>query len=217
VPEFANVKHRDGWTYILMARVLREPGAPRPRPPGNAVLLGESVRIVPAGKLVKIEWKRRAQNLALSPIGVPLTFQVAEGQPGQLRFRWYTYDGKNPLMAGRWFLDVHDGYTGIIFHRIEDDFAQPMKFTSPIFKRETVQTSTRGPETPVGLHKIIHAELVTPPGQPITKWWDVMMTVVTGSFPEPSPVPEFQLQLPPGFGSASLNSRPRASASPQQP
>ena len=27
--EFAHAKHRDGWTYVLLARVLREPGAPQ--------------------------------------------------------------------------------------------------------------------------------------------------------------------------------------------
>ena len=197
VPEFANVKHRDGWTYILMARILREPGAPRPPPPANAVLLGESVCIVPAGKVVKVEWKRRTRDFSLSPIGLPLTFKVAEGHPGKLRFRWYSYDSKNPLMAGRWFLDVYDEDARIIFHRLEDDFGQPIKFTSPIFKRENVQTFARGPKTPDGLHEIIHAEPVAPPRQAITKWWDVMMTVVTGPFAEPSPMPEFQLPSAP--------------------
>jgi tRNA A-37 threonylcarbamoyl transferase component Bud32 len=193
VPEFASIRHPDGWTYVLMARVLREPGAPRPPPPANAVLLGESVCIVPAGKVVKVEWKRRARDFSLSPIGLPLTFKVAEGHPGKLRFRWYTYDSKNPLMAGRWFLDVCDEDAGIIFHRLEDDFGQPIKFTSPIFKRENVQTFTPDPKTPDGLRKIIHAEPAAPPRQAITKWWDVVMTVVTGAFAEPSPMPEFQL------------------------
>jgi hypothetical protein len=202
VPEFGNVKHRDGWTYILMARVLREPGAPRPPPPGNAVLLGESVGIVPAGAVVKVECQRAQKDVSLSPIGLPLTFKVAEGQPGKLRFRWYTYDGKNPLMAGRWFLDIHDEYTGIIFNRLEDDFGQPVKFISPIFKPEKLQTFTLGSEAAaVALHKIIHAEPVAPPGQPITQWWDVIMTIVPNPLGKPLPVPEFQLPLAPDSGS----------------
>jgi len=146
--------------------------------------------------VVKVEWQRAQKDVSLSPIGLPLTFKVAEGRPGKLRFRWYTYDTRNPLMAGRWFLDIHDEYTGIIFHRLEDDFGQPVKFVSPIFKPQNAQTFALGRQGVVATHqKIIHAEPVAPPGQPITQWWDVMMTVGSGPAPfaKVLPVPKFLL------------------------
>ena len=193
MPEFATVTHRDGWKYHLLARVRREPGSPHPLPPSNAVLLGESVGTVPAGAVVEVRWLRGIKDASNSPIGEPLVFKVAEGRPGKLRFRWYTYDSKNPLMASRWFLDIHDEYTGQIFHRVEDDFARPVKFISPIFKPDNVQNFTLGPQAArAAVHKIIHAEPVAPTGKSLTEWWEVIMTVTPGPFANP-PAPAFRL------------------------
>jgi hypothetical protein len=201
MPEFANVRHKDGWTYTLLARVRREPGAPHPPAPPGALFTVERKIVVPGDATARVRLgetdkggnKRRLEDLL---------FRTASNRATGFVLRWQAYPEKHPQHPNGVLLDLVDADTGVIFHRMEHGFAVPVRLTS----RETsAQPPQNGdvvlaePGTFATVN-LVHAEQATAPGVAITDWWDLEAELRFVSPTEQGAVPAFQLPpLPKSF------------------
>ncbi len=124
--EFARAKHRDGWTYVLLARVRREWGAPQPpAPPGAAYTIEQSV-FTGAGRLVKVTFMEQANGGPLRAIEEPLAFKTGQNCTTGFRLRLHAYNGDGH--ASRVLVDVIDPNTGVVHHRVEHGFGVGVRF-----------------------------------------------------------------------------------------
>lgn len=159
VPEFAAALHRDGWKYHLVARVLREPGSPRPPVPGNA--------------LVGVRLDQSSQDGPKTELGERLLFKTAANRATGFILRWHAYPAQQGKFGNRWILDWVDPDTGVIFHRIENSFIKPVKLTSPAVPPLPLVSAARQlaePGTSVPF-RLLRAEESTVRGAAPTAWW----------------------------------------------
>ena len=196
VPEFATVVHRDGWKYHLAARVLREPGSPRPPAPDGAMFTAEQRFIVPADALVRVTLDQSTKDGPKTQLGESLVFKTASNRATGFVLRWHAYPAQQEKFGNQWILDLVDPDTGVIFHRIENSFAVPVKLTSPdVPPLPNVSDAAQLGDTRMSASfQLLRAEEHTAPGAALTAWWDIFAGVELAS---DRPVPAFQMAQTP--------------------
>jgi len=197
VPEFAAALHRDGWKYHLVARVLREPGSPRPAAPAGAMLTAEQRFLVPGNALVGVRLDQSSQDGPKTELGERLLFKTAANRATGFILRWHAYPAQQGKFGNRWILDWVDPDTGVIFHRTQNSFIKPVKLTSPAvppLPLVSAATQLTEPATSVPF-RLLRAEESTVRGVAPTAWWDVFAEVELVRPGPDAPKPAFQLPL----------------------
>ncbi len=202
--EFAKVKHREGWTYVLLARVRREWGAPYPPAPPGANYTFEKLVIVPNGRTVRLALLASANDQAPQPVGDPLYFKTPPDRTSGFLLRWHAYDasadghGEQP---SRVLIDIADPDTGVAYHRFEHGFGLGARFkileVAPLpDKNPSVMLVEPGRSTTLHL---LAAEKVGPPGAAIVEQWHLLADVGHVSRDEVNAIPRFQMPPTTGF------------------
>ncbi|MFN0079009.1 MAG: protein kinase domain-containing protein [Prosthecobacter sp.] len=202
VPEFATALHRDGWKYHLVTKVLREPGSPRPPAPAGALFTSEQRINWPADALVRLTLDQSTNGGPKTRLGEELVFKTAPDRATGFVLRWHAYPAQQGKFGNQWILDLVDPDTGVIFHRVENRFAIPVKLISPDHlplpeKNQSHILAEPGSYSPFHL---LRAEQPGPPGAAITAWWDLQAVVEFISPTEKGVVPAFQLPSLPAGG-----------------
>jgi serine/threonine protein kinase len=198
-PKFANVKHRDGWTYTLLARVRREWGAPHPPAPPGAVHTFQQQVIVPNGRTVGLKLLAEAEDGTPQPVDDPLIhFKTTPDRTSGFLLRWHAYGGGEQL--GRVLLDLVDPDTGVAYHRFEHGFGTGVRFrileTLPLpDKNPSVMLVQPGQSSVL---PVLAAEKIVPPGAGITDQWQLLAEISHVKADEINAIPLFQ--MPPGTG-----------------
>jgi serine/threonine protein kinase len=130
-PEFAHIKHREGWTYVLWAHVLREPGSPRPPAPVGELFTIEQRIILPKDAPVRLRVYRSNDRGSKVQSGEDLLFQTAPDRDTGFLVRFHAYPPERGLFANRWILDLVDPDSGVIFHRVDARLGFLAKLDSP--------------------------------------------------------------------------------------
>jgi hypothetical protein len=208
-PEFANVKHRDGWTYTLLARVKREWGAPHPpAPPGAAHTFQRHV-IVPNNRTVKLNLRAETTDGIPQPMDDPLIhFKTTRDRTSGFLLRWHAYGGGE--QPGRVLLDLVDPDTGVTYHRFEHGFGTGVRFrileSLPLpDKNPSVMLVQPGQSAVLPL---LAVEKILPPGVESGTQWQLLAKVEHVSPDEVNAIPLFQ--MPPGTGFEAPVSKPES-------
>ncbi|MDZ4402818.1 serine/threonine-protein kinase [Prosthecobacter sp.] len=193
VPEIGHIKHRDGWTYTMALRILREPGVPRPPAPEGALFTCEKDIVLPDHAVMRVQLQKSAKDGRRIADGEPLTFQTANTAKGFV-LRWHAYKPTLPNGGPNYLLDFVDPNTGAIFHRIEGGFPPGTDLSSPDVvplpdTRKNIQFTDPGITTHL---RLLRASMRAAPGAVVSAWWDVYLEVAYLS-PKDKPVPQFQL------------------------
>jgi tRNA A-37 threonylcarbamoyl transferase component Bud32 len=193
VPEIGHLKHRDGWTYTMALRILREPGAPRPPAPEGALFTSEKGIVLPDHAVIRVQLQKSAKDGRRIADGEPLTFQTANTAKGFV-LRWYAYRPTLPNGGPNYLLDFVDPNTGAIFHRIEGGFPPGTDLSSPDVvplpdTRKNILFTGPGVTTHL---RLLHASMRAAPDAVVSAWWDVYLEMAYLS-PKDKPVPQFQL------------------------
>ncbi|MCB1208433.1 MAG: hypothetical protein KDK97_03850 [Verrucomicrobiales bacterium] len=193
VPVLGHVKHRDGWTYIMALRILREPGAPRPPAPKGALFSVEKEIVVPDRAFVRVQLQKSAKDGSKTAFGNSLVFKPANTAKGFI-LRWHAYAPPLPNAAPTYLLDFVDPDSGAIFHRIEDGFPPGVVLSSPNSQplpdvNKSIMIAAPGTKT---ILRLLRASQKVTPGAALTAWWDVYAEVTHVS-PITKSVPQFQL------------------------
>ncbi|MGD9747251.1 MAG: protein kinase [Verrucomicrobiales bacterium] len=198
-PEFANVRHRDGWTYTLLAHVKREWGAPHPPAPPGAVFTFQQQVIVPNDRTVKLNLRAETTDGIPQPVDESLIyFKTTRDRTSGFLLRWHAYGGGEQL--SRVLLDLVDSDTGVTYHRFEHGFGTGVRFrileTSPLpDKNPSVMLLEPGQSSVLPL---LAAEKIVPPGAATTSQWRLLADVSHVKADEVNAIPLFQ--MPPGTG-----------------
>ena len=197
VPEFATVTHRDGWKYHLFARVLREPGSPRPPAPAGALFTAQQAIYLPADARVRVRLAQAGKDGRKTSLDGDVVFKTALDRATGIILRWRAYPAQQGKFGNQWSLDLVDPDTGVVFHRVEHSFAVPVSVTSsdvlPLPSRPA-PIQLVDPGSGMFAH-LLHATRITAPGAAITDWWDVSAEVTLISPSDGNAVPAFQLPV----------------------
>lgn len=216
VPEFATAPHRDGWRYHLVAKVLREPGSPRPPEPVGALFTAGRRIDWPADALVRLTLDQSANDGPKTRLGEELVFKTAPDRATGFVLRWHAYPAPQGKFGNPWILDLVDPDTGVIFHRVEHRFALPVKLTSPEVPPlprigAAGQMTESGARTPF---RLLHAEESAAPGAASVAWWDVFATV---EHSVDRPEPAFQMKSASDIRDPMETPKPRSASGTHPP
>ena len=210
VPAFASVKHRDGWTYTLLARVLREPGSPHPPAPPGALFTVEQPVVMPGDVALRVGLLLADKGGNKTRLGEDLIFKTASDRATGFVLRWHAYGDKHPQQANGVLLDLVAADTGVIFHRFEHGFGNGVRLISPDHlplpeKNKSHILAEPGSYAPF---QLLRAEQPGAPGAAITDWWDLQAVVEFISPTEKGVVPAFQLPSLAGRPTPSAGTKP---------
>jgi serine/threonine protein kinase len=174
-------------------------GQKQPAPPDGAAFTSEQQVIVPADSRVSLELFRQKNDANRIPLGGKLVFKTAAGSGRGVVVRWYGYAPDHPSHANHWIVDLIDPQDGTTFHRREEVFDAAVKMapidgaapggapsSSDLAKSELTSGSW-------AFIRLLRAEKITNPGEPVRDWWEVHAFVTLHSSAEAENPAEFQL------------------------
>lgn len=193
VPEFGHVKHRDGWTYIMALRILREPGTPRPPAPKGALFSVETEIQMPDHACASVQLMKSFEDGRSTSAGEPVVFKTSNSVRAFI-LRWHAYAPALPNAGPTYVVDLVDPHSNAIFHRFEDGFPPGFALTSPD-RRPLPEANEKitipKPGTSVA-PRLLQASQQTSPGAALTSWWEVSAEVSLIN-PRSESLPQFQL------------------------
>ncbi len=193
VPELGKVKHRDGWSYIMALRILREPGAPRPPARKGALFSVEKEIQMPGHACASVQLKKSFKDGATTAFGEPLVFKTSNSVRAFI-LRWHAYAPALPNGGPTYVVDLVDPHSNAIFHRFEDGFPPGFALTSPDSRplpgaNSSITIAKLGTSV---APRLLQARQQSAPGAAVTAWWSVSADISHIS-PRSEHVPQFQL------------------------
>ncbi len=204
-PEFAQVKHRDGWTYTLLARVRREMGSPHPPAPAGAIFTVEQPVVVPADGLIRLEWLVADRGGNKQSLGEALTFKMPPDRATGFVLRCQAYGDHHPQHANGVLVDLVDADTGVIYHRFDHGFGSAVRLSTPELgalpdRNKSLILAEPGS---YASRQLLRAEKAGAPGSAIQEWWELRVKVTNVRSTEGNAMPQFQLPAASGFQAPS--------------
>lgn len=195
--EFANLKHPDGWTYTLLARVRRESGINQPNAPTGADLTIEKRIVVPADCLVRLQLAISSNDKDRQHIDRPLVFKTASDRATGFLIRWRTYGPSHPQTANSVLVDLVDIDTLTSYHRFRYHWNQPVRLrsldASPLPERnESLMLAEPNSNSTIDL---ILAEKIalSKSDAAIQSWWNLSLEISNLGMRNENIKPSFQL------------------------
>ena len=193
--QFAELRHPEGWTYILWVQVRREWGAPYPPPPDGELFSVEKGVIVPADTLVRLRLEMVGNDSAKQNIGDPLLLKTAQDRATGFVVRWHAYGESGSGKPKTVVTDIVDKDSDIIYHRATHTWPEGVQLSSPDQallpdRNESLRLDEPSTNSSIDLVRI---EQLTSPEAAVAIWWTLTLEVSNLGMRSDTEVPKFQL------------------------